>query len=272
MDDIFILGAGAMAESFIKGVVAQQAVDPARIRVLNRTNRDRLVQLQEMYGISPAGSLAEVRRASVVILSIKPYDVLAACKNMADYLSGQTLISFAAGISIAAIQSASGGKAQVVRTMPNVPVAVMAGAIALAAAPDVSAKGLDEAVHLLSQLGEVVVMEEAMIDAATAVSGSGPGFLSYLLEAMEQAAVELGFTPELARRLIIQTVIGTAHVLREWELSPAELRKRVTSPNGTTHAGLTVLAGRGVQQAIVDAMRQAAMRAEEMGLEYTRQE
>ncbi|WP_067622989.1 pyrroline-5-carboxylate reductase [Alicyclobacillus acidiphilus] len=269
MERIFILGAGAMAEAFIKGVVSQHLIEPQRIRVLNRQRPERLRALNDLYGVTPAESVREARDADVIVLAVKPYDVKEACQSLTPYLDGQTIISFAAGIPIRFMQEATGGRAQIVRTMPNVPVAVLEGAIALSAAPDVDGDRIDQAKTLLSKLGTVVELEESMMDAATAFSGSGPGFVSFFLEAMELAAVDLGFSAEMARSLLIQTVVGTAKVLEEWGLSPTELRERVTSPNGTTHAGLTILSERNVQQAIADALRQAQLRSVEMGTEYT---
>lgn len=269
MDKIFILGAGAMAEAFIRGVVSQGLIAPGAIHVLNRRRPERLLQLQELYGIRPATSLAVAADADVVVLSVKPYDVKEACMSLVPYLDGQTLISFAAGIPIRFMQEATEHRAQIIRTMPNVPVAVMEGAIALAAAADVEIERIEQSTHLLSKLGTVVELDESMMDAATAFSGSGPGFVSFFLEAMELAAVELGFSAEMARTLLIQTVAGTAKVLEEWRLSPTELRERVTSPNGTTHAGLTILSERNVQGAIAEALRQAKIRSAEMGAQFT---
>ncbi|AEJ44766.1 pyrroline-5-carboxylate reductase [Alicyclobacillus acidocaldarius] len=271
MKRLFILGAGSMAESFIKGIVEEGVIDPRDIFVCNRSRRERLLELSEWYGITPAHSMARAADADLVILAVKPYDMMEVLKQLRPYLSDQVLLSFAAGVPIEAMQRATGGHPYIVRTMPNVPVAVGMGAIALSAPSTVPRDKLRRVVEMLAGLGQVVEIEEGLMDAATAFSGSGPGFISYLLEAMEQAAVELGFAPELARKLLVQTVIGTAHVLREWNLSPSELRRRVTSPNGTTHAGVEVMQSQGVYQAIVEAVRRAAVRAEEMGREYTRE-
>ncbi|WP_206831571.1 pyrroline-5-carboxylate reductase [Alicyclobacillus fructus] len=271
MKRLFILGAGSMAESFIKGIVEEGVIDPRDIFVCNRSRHERLMELREWYGITPAESVARAADSDLVILAVKPYDMMEALRQLRPHLSNQVILSFAAGIPIDAIRRATGGHPYIIRTMPNVPVAVMQGAIALSAPPTVPRDKLDRVIEMLAGLGQVVEIEEGLMDAATAFSGSGPGFISYLLEAMEQAAVDLGFEPELARKLLVQTVIGTAHVLREWNLSPSELRRRVTSPNGTTHAGVEVMKSRGVYDAIIEAVQRAAVRAEEMGREYTRE-
>ncbi|EPZ43388.1 pyrroline-5-carboxylate reductase [Alicyclobacillus acidoterrestris] len=269
MDKIFVLGAGAMAESFIKGVTQGDVADAKSIYVINRHRPDRLAELSETYGVTPAASMEAAKEAGVIILAVKPYDMRLALVELSPYLHGQLVISFAAGIPIAFMENVTQGRAQIIRTMPNVPVAVLEGAIAMATGASVNRESVDVAKRLLGKIGIVVELEEHLMDAATAFSGSGPGFVSYFLEAMEDAAVQLGFSAELARQLLIQTVVGTAKVLEEWRLSPAELRRLVTSPNGTTHAGLTVLGNLGMREAIAQALVQAEGRSREMGEQYT---
>ncbi|GMA64495.1 pyrroline-5-carboxylate reductase [Alicyclobacillus fastidiosus] len=271
MDKIFVLGAGAMAESFIKGVSQDPDFAVDHIYVINRHRPERLVELQRVYGVTPASSMEEARGANVIVLTVKPYDVRAALRELLPYLDGQIIISFAAGIPISFMEEITERRAHVIRTMPNVPVAVLEGAIAMAVGESVDAKSVDVAKRLLEKLGIVVELAEELMDAATAFSGSGPGFVSYFLEAMEDAAVGLGFSAEMARQLLIQTVVGTAKVLEEWGLSPAELKARVTSPNGTTHAGLTVLADRGMGEAIAHALVEAKRRSKEMGEQFTKE-
>lgn len=272
MGRIFVLGAGSMAESFIKGVVHDPMIDAHDILVINRYRPERLAELSDAYGVTAARSMADAGTAQMIILSVKPYDVRDSLLELTPFLDGQTLISFAAGIPIAYMEELTEGRAKVIRTMPNVPVAVLEGAIALAANAHVEAARIFEAKQLLSKLGTVVELDETLMDAATAFSGSGPGFVSYFLESMENAAVELGFSTEMARALLIQTVVGTAKVLEEWGLSPEELRRRVTSPNGTTHAGLSVLSEHKLPELIRDALGRAAARSREMGNQYTRVE
>lgn len=269
MGRIFVLGAGSMAESFIRGVVHDPSIDAHEIFVINRHRPERLVELSHDYGITPASGMADAKAADMIVLSVKPYDVRESLLQLAPFLNGQTLISFAAGIHIAFMEELTEGRAKVIRTMPNVPVAVLEGAIALAANAHVEESRIADAKRLLSKLGTVVELDETLMDAATAFSGSGPGFVSYFLESMENAAVELGFSTEMARALLIQTVVGTAKVLEEWGLSPEELRRRVTSPNGTTHAGLSVLSEHRLPQLIRDALTRAAERSREMGNQYT---
>lgn len=267
-DAIFVIGAGAMAEAFIRGVTEQQAVSPDKIHVLNRSHSQRLADLADNYGITPARSIAEVAACRLIVLATKPADCATALGQAAPYLQGQLLVSLAAGVTIDFLHEAAQGKAAIVRTMPNIPVAVLEGVTAVAFQSSIQQRDRDDVLFLLRQIGDVVEIEEAMMDAVTAVSGSGPGFVCYFLEAMEEAAVKLGFTPQMARRLLLQTVVGTAKTLSEWGLTPRELRQRVTSPNGTTHAGVTQLEEGQVTAVVAGALQAAAARSAEMGRTY----
>jgi len=172
-----MLGAGAMAEAFIKGITEKRVVEPRCIRVLNRRQADRLAALADLYGVTPATSIADAAGADVIVLSVKPYDVAEALQALSPYLHGQTLISFAAGIPLAFLEKVTEGRAQVIRTMPNVPVAVLQGAIAMAYGPSVTADKVEHAKHLLTQIGIVVELDASLMYAATAVSGSGQGLV-----------------------------------------------------------------------------------------------
>lgn len=264
---IFVVGAGSMAEAFIRGVTETGAADPRHILVINRGRADRLQRLQDTYGVA-AASWVDAERARLIVLAVKPADIGTAVTALKPHLQAQTLLSFLAGVSIDTIRHYSEGRVPVIRTMPNIPVAVKAGAIAMSCADDVRESDRLDVLHLLGQIGDVVEVPESLMDAATAFSGSGPGLLCYVLEALEQAACNLGFTAETARRLLLQTVVGTARTLDEWGLSPNELRLRVTSPGGTTHAGVEVMKARDLAGAVDEALRAAAARSAEMGKAY----
>lgn len=265
---LFLLGAGAMAEAFIRGIVRKGALQPEQIYVLNRSRGQRLMELQEEYGVVPAKSLMDAADAAVVVLAVKPADAAQALDELRPYLHGQLLISFAAGLSTEWLLEAIGNQAAVVRTMPNLPVAVESGVTAVAFAEHVTHKDRLLARFLLEQVGAVVEMEESLLDAATAFSGSGPGFVCYFLEAMEESARRLGFDEETARALLLHTVAGTAKVLLDWQLSPEILRRRVTSPRGTTHAGLQVFEQSGLKTFVNEALQAAAARSAEMGKQF----
>ncbi|GGJ05290.1 pyrroline-5-carboxylate reductase 2 [Alicyclobacillus cellulosilyticus] len=265
---IFIIGAGSMAEAFIRGVTARGAMAPERVAVVNRRRPERIAELSARYGVREAASWAEMSAAGLVVVAVKPGDVGDALAQAAPFLTGQPVLSFAAGVPISYMQEKIGRRSPVVRTMPNIPVAVQAGVTAVAFDEQIRPQDREDVLFLLRQLGEVVELPETRMDAVTALCGSGPGFLCYILEAMEDAAADMGFTRDEARRLLVQTLAGTAEVLRAWGISPAELRARVTSPNGTTHAGVTAMEQAGLKHVVAAALTAAARRAEELGRTY----
>ncbi len=271
-ESLFIMGAGSMAEAFLRGVILKKAVSPDSIYVLNRSNQERLSRLANEYGIQVAKTAEPAKHAKVVILAVKPADAEVALQQISHCFHGQVLLSFAAGIPIDWLEAQTGHRAAVIRTMPNLPVAVQSGATAMACSASVRKDEAEYVRFLLSQVGIVVDLEESLMDAATAFSGSGPGLVSYFLEAMELAAVRLGFDALTARALLLQTVVGTARVLGEWGLSPEELRRRVTSPNGTTHAGVRVFEEHQMLDIVFKVLQAAARRSTEMGQAYSLEE
>jgi pyrroline-5-carboxylate reductase len=266
--DLFVIGAGSMAEAFIRGVTERGAVNPSRIRVLNRSNVERPRHLAEQYGVRIARGWDEIAHSKYVFVAVKPNDVASALQSCLPHLHGQCVISFAAGVPLEYLERMVHGRVEVVRTMPNIPVAVGSGVTAVTWGENVGPQEREEIRYLLSQLGSVVEIEETLMDAATALTGSGPGFVSYFLESMENAAVQIGFSPELARKLLIDTVLGTAKTLAEWGLSPKELREKVTSPNGTTHAGVSAMQQDHLGEAILHALQSATVRSKEIARMY----
>lgn len=265
---IFIVGAGSMAEAFIRGIIENKAAAPAQIQVVNRTREARRKLLVDLYGVEIATDYEGAKTAELVVIAVKPADVLGALEQLTPYLHGQPVLSFAAGVTLDFMRGAIQFKSPMIRTMPNIPVAVLSGATAVSYSAEVSPEDQELVRYLLEQVGKVVEMPENLMDAATAFSGSGPGFVCYFLEAMENAAVSLGFEPEMARELLLQTVIGTAKTLGEWGLSPRELRERVTSPGGTTHAGVTEMQTGNLEGTVTLALQAARNRSEEMGRQY----
>jgi len=265
---IFVIGAGAMAEAFIRGITERGVLQAGAIAVVGRQRQERPRWLHDTYGVTVPPAWDCMRTARLVVVAVKPADVAQALIMARPFLCHQPILSFAAGITIDFMKQAVEAKSPLIRAMPNIPVAVLEGATAVTFAADVRDEDQEFVRHLLRQLGEVVDVPESMMNAATAFSGSGPGFVCYFLEAMENAAVSLGFSAEDARLLLLQTVVGTAQTLREWGLSPAELRHRVTSPNGTTHAGIETMQQGGLEQVVLHALQAAAQRSEQMGQTY----
>ncbi|QSO50384.1 pyrroline-5-carboxylate reductase [Alicyclobacillus curvatus] len=266
-EEIFVIGAGAMAEAFVKGLTSRKAIHAQRLMIVNRSRSDRIDNLCQTYGVQ-AATWEQVEGARLVVVAVKPANVGEVLEQIRPMLHGQPVLSFAAGVSIDWMSSVIQGASPVIRTMPNIPVAVLEGATAVSFGPGTSWTDKELVRYLLGQLGEVVEIPESLMNSATAFSGSGPGFVCYFLEAMEDAAVRLGFEPEIARELLLQTVVGTARTLREWGLSPHELRRRVTSPGGTTHAGVTVMEESHLRGIVDKALGAAADRSAEMGDSY----
>lgn len=266
---IFVVGAGSMAEAFIRGITVQRVVSPRSILIVNRSHGERLQWMHDTYGVETTTGYEGAAQADLIVLSVKPKDAEAALAKVAPYLHGQPLLSFAAGIPIQWLEARTLGRSPVIRTMPNIPMAVLSGATAVSYGKNVKERDCARIRHLLEQVGVVVEMEEHLMDAATAFSGSGPGIISYFLESMENAAVALGFDAETARKLLLQTVVGTAKTLHEWGISPNELRRRVTSEGGTTFAGVQVMDRGRMPDTVTTALAAAAQRSREMGKVYT---
>jgi pyrroline-5-carboxylate reductase len=265
---IAFIGGGNMASSLIGGLVAD-GYDPQTLNVSepDQAKRDALA---ERFGVSTfADSLDALRGAATAVLCVKPQMAHRVCRDIAPAIgppfgrAAPLVISIMAGVTEASIQGWLGHPAAVVRTMPNTPAMIQSGAIAMHASNEVGTEQRNRAETIMRACGLARwVAEEALIDVATAVSGSGPAYFFRLMEAMEQAGIELGLDPEDARLLTIQTALGAARMAMESDDPPQTLRERVTSPGGTTERALTVLDEGGfvplVERAVGAARRRAA--------------
>lgn len=264
---IAFIGGGNMARSLIGGLVAD-GYPAARIRVAD-PNSERRDQLAGRFGIqATADNAAAATGADAVVLAVKPQVIKEVAEPLGPGLreSGALAISIAAGVREADLSRWLGGGVAVVRTMPNTPSLVQTGATALYANEHVSAAQRDLAESLLRAVGITQWLEnEALMDAVTAVSGSGPAYFFLLMEAMEDAGAELGLPRETARLLTLETALGAARMALESEEEPARLRQRVTSPGGTTEAATRVLEDGGLPDLYRRALRAAAERADELG-------
>lgn len=268
--DVFFLGAGSMAEALLRGIVQAGLLPPDRLTVANRHNVDRLRELRDRYGVRIAADEADKRlaleRADLVVLGMKPKDAAQAVAGLKPVLrEEQLVVSVIAGLSISTIQGLLGRKQPVARTMPNTSSTIGLGATGIAFSPEVDAVGRERTLALFRAVGLAAVVEERLLDAVTAVSGSGPAYLYYMMEAMIEAGVRLGLSPGTARELTVQTVRGAAEMVRLTGEDPAELRRRVTSPNGTTQAAIETLERHGFREAVGRAMARCAARAGELG-------
>ncbi|MBL0387438.1 pyrroline-5-carboxylate reductase [Tumebacillus sp. ITR2] len=275
--NILLIGAGSIAKAMIRGLVAGHAVERERIFVTNRSRREQLLVLREMYGVQTVEDIWSephvIQAAQVVVLAVKPHDLLSVAAKLRPHLQeGTVLLSLAAGIGTQSMEAQVGPHIAVVRAMPNTACAVLASATAVCYGRHCTESSKDLASQVLSQLGEVSVVDEQEMDAVTGVSGSGPAYFYYMVEAMQLAAEGQGLSSEVARRLILQTLFGAGKMMQETGLDACELRRQVTSPNGTTMAGLQVFEKAGFQNVMHDVVNAATCRSREMGLELSRTE
>jgi pyrroline-5-carboxylate reductase len=259
------VGAGNMAEALIAGIVAAGSTEPSRIWVVNRSNRPRLERLVATYGVQVATGKADLcERADTLVLAVKPKDVPEAVEQLRPHVTpSHRLLSVVAGLTIASLERAFPGAA-VVRAMPNTPSAVREGVAAFALGSCCTRGDAVWVNAILTSVGRAVEVPEPLLDAVTGLSGSGPAYVFFLVESMIEAGVRAGLAPDVARDLVIQTVFGAARMLRETGIDPAELRRRVMSPGGTTMAGVGALEERDVRGAVVEAVRRATHRAREL--------
>jgi pyrroline-5-carboxylate reductase len=267
MSTIGFIGSGNMAEALIRGILAAQVYTPRDV-FLSDVRQERLKELADEYGVTPCGTNAQVvERSETVVLSVKPQimnEALQSIKGVSK--AGKLFISIAAGIRVAKIAGVL-GDVPIVRVMPNTPALVGAGASALFANERAEAM-LERALSIFSEVGKaVVVPEEGLIDAVTAVSGSGPAYFFLLMEAMVDAGVALGLPPDVAKDLVLQTAKGAGLLAVEADKngeSPAVLRRKVTSPHGTTEAALKVFAAHDFQKLATEALTAARDRSREL--------
>ncbi len=266
---IGFIGAGNMAEALIRGVLAQRVATPQQLWATNRSNHERLENVRRRHGITTTRQKAPLTEvASILIVAVKPKDMAGVLDELAGLVRADHLvISVAAGIPLRTMEEALPG-VSIVRAMPNTSAAVRESATVLAAGRHATEEHLRLAGALFRAVGDVVTVDENLLDVITGLSGSGPAYVYHLIEAMIQAGTELGLGEELARRLAVQTLVGAARMLAESSEHPGELRRRVTSPGGTTMAALRVLEDRGFAHAVREAIGRAAIRARELAEEY----
>jgi pyrroline-5-carboxylate reductase len=267
MDTIGFIGAGNMAEALLKGVINAGICKPKHI-LINDVRSDRLELLTRQYGVHPvANSSTLAGQVDVLVLSVKPQNMPEALQTIKGTVRhGTLIISIAAGIRVAKIAAVL-GDIPIVRVMPNMPALIGEGASALFANGKARPM-IDRAMKIFSAVGKTVIVDnEDLIDAVTAVSGSGPAYFFLLMEEMIRAGHDLGLPPEIAKILVLQTAKGTAMLAAERDKfgeSPSELRRKVTSPGGTTEAALKVFAAREFGQIIEQALMAARDRSREL--------
>lgn len=263
-----MIGGGVMGEALLSRLINQQLYHPDQILVSDPVSA-RCTALAEQYGVQvTSDNQAAAAAADVLLLAIKPqvFEVVAA--NIAVDESSEAplpvVISILAGVSLAKLQAAF-GRQPVIRAMPNTPATVGAGMTALAAGQGVTTQQMAQARAIFEAVGEVVEVAESLMDAVTGLSGSGPAYVAMMIEALADGGVAAGLPRAIASQLALSTVLGTAQLLQKSELHPAVLKDRVTSPGGTTIAGVAQLERAGFRSALIEAVQAAARRSGELG-------
>ncbi|MDY0148312.1 MAG: pyrroline-5-carboxylate reductase [Halothiobacillus sp.] len=271
---IAFIGGGNMAAALVEGLRKNQADDAthAQTLVVSDPSETRRELLTSLYGVLCSAENAEaIDSADLIVLAVKPNQIYSIAQEIATVLQPhQLVVSIAAGITIDALQRWLGGHAAVVRAMPNTPAMVGCGATGLYASPMLTPDQRNLAESLMRAVGLVQWVErEADIDAVTALSGSGPAYIFLVMEAMQAAAEDLGLPAETARLLTLETVYGAARLAMSADEPPAQLRARVTSPNGTTERGIAALEQAGLRDAFAQALSAAHQRSIELGRELS---
>ncbi len=257
-----ILGTGKIGESLLSGLLSSGWTDV----VVTGRRPERVEELRECYEVEATLSNADaVAGAAIVVIAVKPQDMGALLDEIAPSVSpAQTVLSIAAAIPTAKIESRLAEGVPVVRAMPNAPSTVHEGMAGLSAGAHAGDEHLELAESVLSNLGRVVRLPESAMDAVTAVSGSGPAYFALLAEAMIEAGILLSLSREVSTQLVVQTMFGTAKLLRDEQMHPVDLREAVTSPGGTTIRAIRVLEQEGVRAAFLNAIQAAMERSQEL--------
>jgi pyrroline-5-carboxylate reductase len=264
------LGAGNMSEALIKGLLHAKVLPPERI-LASDVKGDRLDHLHKVHGIrTTTDNHLLLRESDVLVLAVKPQAIDKVLTEVgADLRSDQLVVSVAAGVPIAALEARLPAGARVVRSMPNTPATVQAGATAIAGGAHAREDDLRIARELFEAVGRVVVLDEGLLDAVTGLSGSGPAYVMLIIEALADGGVKVGLHRDTALLLAAQTVFGSARLLLETGEHPGRLKDMVTSPGGTAIAGLHTLESGGLRKTLMDAVEVATRRAAELGVEMS---
>lgn len=267
MKKIAFIGAGSIAEALISGIIGANLLDGENISITNRQNEEKLKELQQKYGTSYTYERKKLLAdADIVVLAMKPKDAAASMRQIREFLRSDVLIvSVLAGVSMESLEMLAEKPLAIVRAMPNTSAAVRKSATAFAANERVSQNQIEMCKQIFETIGLAAFVEEEKLDAVTGLSGSGPAYIYYLIEAMEKSAEEIGLDCQMAQDLIVQTLIGAAEMVANSSKSPKQLRHEVTSPGGTTEAGIKVLESHHVQDAFISCIKEATAQSKRLG-------
>jgi pyrroline-5-carboxylate reductase len=261
-----VLGCGKMGGALVKGVVAAGVVRPEEISLSDVYAPGRQQLAQELPGSREAAdNVSAATGADLVLLCVKPNDVSTVLQQLTALPQETLIISIAAGVTLAKMESALQGKHRVIRVMPNTPALIGKGAAAYALGSKATEADATAAATLLSATGLATRVPEKLLDAVTGLSGSGPAYIYTVIEALADGGLLMGLAKDQALKLAAQTVVGAAEMVLQTGLHPAVLRDQVTSPGGTTIAGLAALEAEGLRHALISAVQAATHRAKELG-------
>jgi pyrroline-5-carboxylate reductase len=260
MPQLAIIGAGVMGETLLSGLI--RAGRPVDDLMVGEKRPERAQELEERYGVTVVGNVEAAQKADTLALVVKPQDMADLLKEIAPAVRpGQLVVSLAAGITTAFLESHLPEGVAVVRVMPNTPALVDEGMSAISRGSHCDEAHLVEAEALMASTGRVVRVPERQQDAVTAISGSGPAYIFFVVESMIEAGVHLGLPRSTAYELVVQTLVGSAKLLRETGEHPTVLREQVTSPAGTTAAAVRELEDHKVRAAFLTALQAARDRS-----------
>ncbi len=268
---VAFIGAGSIAEALIVGLLDSGYLESDQIAITNKEDLERLDSLHTKYGVlATSNRQLAITGASVVFLAMKPKDVGAALEQCKDLINEkQLIISLVAGVSINTIRQLLGKESiNIIRAMPTTSSLVRKSATAISYSDDLPFEKAQIAKRLFERVGIVAKVEENELHAMTGLFGSGPAYIYYVVEQFERAAMSLGIHRDIAKPFIQQTLIGSISMLQETNKSPLTLRKKVTSPNGTTEAGISVLEDREVASSFLNCFIEATVRSREIQEEY----
>jgi pyrroline-5-carboxylate reductase len=264
---IGFIGAGNMAETLLGGLISSNQSRPEHI-TCSDVRQDRLEQLAGQYGVqTTTDNKAVIKTSDIIIYAVKPQIIAEVFRETADTLDmSKLIISIAAGVPLAAIESLISKKLRLIRSMPNVCVAVKEGATAIAAGEHARAEDIDLAMAIFKSVGRCIFLKENhLLDAVTGLSGSGPAYIFMIVDALADAGVKMGLSRQDARELSSQTLLGAAKMLLETNIHPGQLKDMVTSPGGTAIAGLHTLEKGGLRTTLINGVEAATLRSKELG-------
>jgi pyrroline-5-carboxylate reductase len=259
------VGGGNIGEALVRGLT-KTGLMPVEHLLVADVRTDRLEELRRLYGVLiTADNVTLVRRSDVVILAVKPQILRDVLEEIAPATPGKLLVSVAAGVSTDEIRHHLPPGTRLIRVMPNTPALVLEGATAIARASGLADGDLDTARQIFEAVGRVVVLDEEMMDAVTGLSGSGPAYIALVVEALADGGVRVGLDRKTAMTLAMQTVLGAARLLIDTGMHPGQLKDMVSSPGGTTIAGIHTLEAGGLRRTLIDAVERATQRSRELG-------